>query len=468
MRTKTLLFLFITINNLSTGVFGQNQKTEISVDFSKTIGKIKSLHGVNNGPLVLGVNADLSIYHSEAGFPHTRLHDPRWPSPDVVDIPTIFPDFDADPGDSTNYFFEKTDDYIAAIIKNGSEIIYRLGTSIEHHTQYYIHPPADFAKWAKICVNIIRHYNEGWANGHHYNIRYWEIWNEPDLTKRMWLGTHEQYYELYEKAASVIKAYDPSLKVGGPASTGARSPIVAPFLAYCRDREIPLDFFTWHSYKNNPYLIVEETKYIRSLLNKYGFEKTENHLNEWHYLTTWEELGPEKEDLEKFKHLREKFAMTVGPIGAAYSAAVLMLMQDSPIDVMNFYSADTNPYGMFDVFGAPSKVYYVFKAFNQLAKTDRVDIQYTLTDSSVVVCAGLSANNSKGAIMLSNSSINAQAIEVAIRNFPGSGQIKLEVNMIDETRDLEIIATKWIDRNKPSLKLVLPPNSVCLVKLGSK
>ncbi|MBI4578450.1 MAG: hypothetical protein HY718_02035 [Planctomycetes bacterium] len=47
----------------------------------------------------------------------------------------------------------------------------------------------DFAKWAKICVNIIRHYNEGWADGFHYNIRYWEIWNEPNVGNSMRSGT---------------------------------------------------------------------------------------------------------------------------------------------------------------------------------------------------------------------------------------------------------------------------------------
>jgi len=41
-------------------------------------------------------------------------------------------------------------------------------------------PPKDFNKWARICVNIIRHYNDGWAGGYHWGIKYWEVWNEPD------------------------------------------------------------------------------------------------------------------------------------------------------------------------------------------------------------------------------------------------------------------------------------------------
>ena len=77
-----------------------------------------------------------------------------------MDINTIFPLFLADPDDPRNYLFEKTDDYLAPIIKNKSDIVYRLGQSIEHFSNYYINPPKDYEKWAKICINIIRHYNE--------------------------------------------------------------------------------------------------------------------------------------------------------------------------------------------------------------------------------------------------------------------------------------------------------------------
>jgi hypothetical protein len=40
-------------------------------------------------------------------------------------------------------------------------------------------PPRDHDHWADICINIIRHYNEGWANGFHLNLDYWHIWEEP-------------------------------------------------------------------------------------------------------------------------------------------------------------------------------------------------------------------------------------------------------------------------------------------------
>lgn len=443
----------------------RNPLPGITVDFSKITGKINPLHGVNNGPFVIGVNADLNFYHREAAFPYTRLHDPRWPNPDVVDIPAIFPDFSADADDSSNYNFRKTDDYLAPIVKNGSQIIYRLGTSIEHHTQYFIHPPSDFKKWAKICVNIIRHYNEGWANGFYHRIKYWEIWNEPEL-KLMWLGTQQQYFELYETAAKAIKTHDPSLKVGGPATTGVRSVLAEPFLKYCREKSLPLDFFSWHAYFNNPYLITRDAKFIRKLLDQYGFTQTESHLNEWHYLTSWEELSPPKEQLEKYKTLGEKFAVTIGPKGAAYAASVLMLLQDCPIDVTNFYSADTNPYGMFDVFGAPGKVYYVFKAFNELTKTgNRVQCSAAFTDSTVVSCAGIASDNNTGTVLIANASAAAKSLPLQVAHFPGHGKLEAEIFLIDEKNTLSLSRKKTLTEKDITIQLNLPAYAVCQVKL---
>lgn len=63
------------------------------------------------------------------------------------------------------------------------------------------------------------------ANGFHYDIEYWEIWNEPDNypdteENAMWRGTKEQFFELYQVSASYLKSKFPKLKFGGYASCG--------------------------------------------------------------------------------------------------------------------------------------------------------------------------------------------------------------------------------------------------------
>ena len=220
---------------------------ELTVDFSQTNGVIRPLHGVNLGPLCYRGMVDLSAYHCELGVPLTRLHDVVWVNYDAVDISTIFRDFRNDPALPDSYPFAATDDYIAAVVKTGSSVLYRLGESIEHTPRKYrVHPPKDFGKWADICCAIIRHYNEDWAGGFRYNIRYWEIWNEPENQPAMWTGTDDQYFQLYEITAKAIKARWPDLKVGGPSLgyTGEfkdgqfkAGDFLLRFLHHCRDHQ---------------------------------------------------------------------------------------------------------------------------------------------------------------------------------------------------------------------------------------
>ena len=80
-RILSLLGLLLTIPAFA---------AKLTVDFSKTNGVIRPLHGVNLGPLCYRGMVDLSAYHRELALPLTRLHDVVWVNYDAVDISTIF------------------------------------------------------------------------------------------------------------------------------------------------------------------------------------------------------------------------------------------------------------------------------------------------------------------------------------------------------------------------------------------
>lgn len=443
---------------------GADPPQRITIDFAKPIGRLKPLNGVNHGPYYNGENAKLGRFHADAGFAYTRLHDVHWPCPDCVDVSTIFPIFDADADDSKYYVFAKTDDYLAAILKNKSQIVYRLGEDIEPWTHYHNKPPADFQQWAKVCVNIIRHYNDGWDNGFNYKISYWEIWNEPEIA-HMWTGTRQQYLELYEVASKAIQAHDPSLKIGGPAATSIHSELVRQFLAFCRDRKLPLDFFSFHAYSGDPKSLAADAITARKLLDEYDFKQTQIHLNEWRYLPTWQGLRPT--DPREFKNVPEWFARSCRAEGAAFCADVLIRMQDTPVDVMNFYCADTSPWSMFSQFGIPSKVYYTFKAFHALLACDnRVACIGLPAEGPICAAACVSDEKQSAALLLSNFKGPSTHLVVTLANLPWNGTVHVEVDQLDETHDLELTQQQTIDLKQPALELELPTNSVLLVRLS--
>lgn len=440
----------------------------IRVDFGAPTGKrIKALHGVNGGPFSQGSETDnLIAYHAEAGFPQTRLHDCRWPSPNVADIPCVFPLFHAAVDDPRNYVFAPTDDYLAPIVKNGSQVVYRLGTGIEHKTHYYVNPPQDPQKWADICVHLIRHYNEGWANGFHFNIRYWEIWNEPDLKGQMWTGTQEDYFALYEAAATAIKAHAPDVKVGGPGLMSVDSDWVRPFLKFCQARKLPLDFFSYHWYGSDPAGPAASAVKARQILDEFGFQRTEIHLNEWHYLNAgWNELRPSSH--EGFRVLRSKFQGTCGAEGAAFAAAVLIRLQDTPLDVANYFcaGADTLHWSMFDEYGVPSPTYWAFRAFNELTKTPvRV---LTTAPPSIYACAGLSDDQHQAGVLLANHKTPQAHWKVAIDTLPLTGKVRLQRYWVDEHREFTLVGEETLADPHAVLHLDLAPGTVCYLRLSS-
>lgn len=72
--------------------------------------------------------------------------------------------------------------------------------------------------WADFVHNTVERYKpggvlaaqQGWASG--VGVRYWEIWNEPDLSQ-FWSGTVAEYYRLLEVAYQTIEAADPEATV---------------------------------------------------------------------------------------------------------------------------------------------------------------------------------------------------------------------------------------------------------------
>lgn len=168
---------------------------QVQVNFDKKTGIIKPMHGVGQPPIVWD-QYHMFDYLKDAMIPFSRLHDVAgaYGGNRYVDIPNLFRDFEADPYDPESYDFAFTDLLITNLVERGIEPFFRLGVTIENSARikaYRIYPPKDNLKWAQICEGVIRHYTEGWANGFHYNIRYWEIWNEPDnyeeiMVNEMW------------------------------------------------------------------------------------------------------------------------------------------------------------------------------------------------------------------------------------------------------------------------------------------
>lgn len=344
----------------------------ITIHYDRIIQPMRPMHAVNNGPII--ARADQTRGNGDAyraaRIPFARTHDAAfcadYGGEHTVDISAIFPNWDSDPNNPSSYDFVVTDNYLREIRSVGTAVYYRLGSKIEHGVKKYgTLPPKDNAKWADICAHIIAHYNEGWANGFHWDVQYWEIWNEPDLdpddaaNKKCWGGTAAEFYEFYRTAATALKARFPHLKIGGPAvARVCPSDWLDGFLAaLTRDGErVPLDFFSWHQYGTEPKALAAQQALVREKLNRAGYSSTESICNEWNYVAGW----------------TDKFIASVEAIngikGAAYTAAGMCAAQHAGMDMLMYYDARPSVFnGLFDFYTMrPLKGYYPFLAFSEL------------------------------------------------------------------------------------------------------
>ncbi len=452
----------------------------IVIDCRQSAGNLRPLHGVNGGVLVRREFIYLRNYWDEMGVPVTRLHDQPWCADEVVDIHTIFPDMSKDPADPASYKFRMTDDFIQPIItgrlevgadlKPGeqprTEIVYRLGESIEHSRgKAYIHPPADVNKWAEVCLGIVRHYNEGWAKGFHNKIRYWEIWNEAENQNpaSQWTGNDADYYKLYTTTALKLKAAFPDLKIGGPAcgvqgeftdEKFTPSKYIAGFMEECKKQKAPLDFFSWHWYSPDPAVFKKRAVLLRKWLDGLGYTSTELHLNEWNF------NPPMRMNVEEW------YNRMGGVEGAAFSAYVLLSLQDAPINIANFYSGDVNPYGMFSgQAGGPKKVFYAFKAFRFLLNTPIVVSSADIVPGKTMVTVAKNQSNTEMNIMLVNFNNPGAEIKLNLKNMPWKGDTRVLTYVIDSENNFELTGKTKMSRNNTILPVSPDTYSVTVFKL---
>ncbi len=389
----------------------------IQTDFTKIIGKIKPMHAVGQPPYPY-MDASHLHYLTEAHIPYSRLHDMGgWFGGNMyVDVPNIFRDEDADPNLESSYDFACTDVLIKDMYEAGVKPIYRLGSTIENFAavkSYRIYPPKDYDKWASVCEHIVRHYNEGWNNGFHYGIEYWEIWNEPEdgPNNQTWYGSDYDYFELYDVTAKKLKAaFGDSIKVGGYASCNMIGLLDTPekyglvgekprdstyriyftkyaekFFTYINEHNAPIDFFSWHSYAS-----LEEnvliSKALQSFLKQYGHEGLETQLNEWNNAWQREYRGTS--------------------YAAAQAAAFILAMQNCPTDMMCYYDArmDVSCFGgMFNPLDCkPLPLYYGFKAFGELyALGQQAQCTFDNNDNTLFAVAATDGAG-RNALMIAN------------------------------------------------------------------
>ncbi|MGQ4510886.1 GH39 family glycosyl hydrolase [Streptomyces sp. DW26H14] len=230
--------------------------------------------------------------------------------------------------------FHYVDDVFDRMLESGVRPFVEFGFSPgalarEHATTFWWGangaPPTDMAAWKDLITATVRHWI-GRYGADEVARWYFEVWNEPNL-HNFFRGTRSEYFALYEATVRAVKAVDPRLRVGGPATSNfvpdarfegeredtAQHAVVLDaenldaldwrpvwleeFLGFCAARGLPVDFVSTHPYPTDWALdghggqhkefvrgsdaTVRDLRLLREIVDSGPYPDAEIHLTEW-------------------------------------------------------------------------------------------------------------------------------------------------------------------------------------------
>ncbi|MDB2385344.1 hypothetical protein N9V96_02610 [Polaribacter sp.] len=325
---KTFLLILVITQSLTT--FSQKPvkvaataKGELFEHFwSKSVGAGRANEGLRAGWL-----EQLEKVQENCGFEYVRFHG--------IFHDDMFPVFEKNGKISYNwqYIDDLFDRMLDLKVKPFVELAYfpTILAAENSKTQFWwkanITPDSSkFGEWHNLVKAFTQHCVDRYGIDEVLTW-YFEVWNEPNLTRGFWDGTKSQYFELYKQSVLAVRSVDERFRVGGPSSsnfvaddrykgekenTGGytvtftaeninelewKGVWIEDFLEYCEKEKLPVDFISTHPYptdfpldprtgkgkdfSRHVFSTIEDIKWLNKVIAKSAYPNAEIHLTEW-------------------------------------------------------------------------------------------------------------------------------------------------------------------------------------------
>ena len=426
----------------------------VRVDMSMITPRINALHGMCNGPVSYGSN--LSGLFREMKIPYVRnTCSDGEVSKYAFDISRIFKDKDADDGDPASYDFSYTDKYIIGIYNCGAECIYRFGES-DKDAAWALSDPE---KWVRVCIRIIKHYNEYWANGFAFGIKIFDICPTGSFSS---IDDKANLFALYERAAREIKLVSEEYLVGGMSFDGCLDR-AREFLRFCANKNVPIDFISVTAMSDSVLDVCDDCQKLTSLILNLGLTSTYIMVSEWNYLKSPIEKPSPKtviknESGEYSKECKVIFDAQKSIEGAAFCSSLLLALAGMErVKYACYFDAQPmiSPFcGISDRYGNPQKPYFAFSAYSKIAgvgdgvlaiSQQNPDMQHSGVWASAMTIDG------KYKIMISSFD-GAPFVDLRLENIPDN-LYTADIYMSDGVKNMELCDSVSLAGSKKRLLL---------------
>jgi xylan 1,4-beta-xylosidase len=299
LRHGWLFLLFIALVNRAFGASGNEPLREIDVNARAVGSPLGDVFKrcVGAGRANEGLRADwqrqLRAAKQACGFEYIRMHGL------LCDDMGVYREDHGKPSYNWQYIDELYDFLVELKVRPFVELGFMPGALASGPQTIFwwrgnVTPPKDLDKWGGLVSALTKHWIERYGLGE-LKKWYFEVWNEPNLGG-FWAGDQQAYFHLYSVTAQAIKAANPALRVGGPATAGAAW--VPEFIDFCTTNDVPVDFITTHTYgvdvgfldefggrgtvlSRNPESIIGDVKRVRAQIQASTKPNLPLHFTEW-------------------------------------------------------------------------------------------------------------------------------------------------------------------------------------------
>lgn len=439
----------------------------VRVDLEPDAPPPKRLGGMCNGPV--SCDANISELFCSMHVPYVRNSgwDTKYTKHAFL-VSCIFPNENADDADPSNYDFSLTDQYMMSIYNCSAECIYSFSDS-DADSSFCFNDPD---KWVRVCLYIIRHYNNYWANGYAFGIKHFELVPPSCSCERYGKG---EVHKLYEKLARAIKLAGESYMIGGMSfesyCTDGRD-----LLKLCASKRIPLDFISMTYFGDSVTELYEACEKYEAMILNLGLSDTYIMLSAWNYMknvsdTCTPRTIAENADGRHSIEAKKLFLAQADIEGASFCASALLSL-DSARRVRWAFYYDAQPSvskycGLCDRYGNPEKPYYAFCTYSEIASMPYgvmcLSEQYPRMRHTGIWARG--GKNEKGeAVIMISSFDGAGSVDVRLENIP-DGVYSADIYMSDGVKNATLCDSVALAGSKKRLLFNLSAYGYLVIKI---
>ncbi|HUY99163.1 MAG TPA: hypothetical protein VMU89_02340, partial [Thermomicrobiaceae bacterium] len=243
------------------------------------------------------------------------------------------------------------------------------------HYRANVTPPRSYDEWNDLIRALVAHWLDRYGADEVHRW-YFEVWNEANLSS-FWTGTRDDYFRLYAETARTLKALDPALRVGGPAS--CRAEWLPEFIGWCRERGVPFDFISPHVYPDDDEFERVDPSY-REVFNRGDYLETvveratesvaalapghEMHWTEWN--SSWRWGRPIHDETNQAAYICRAIHRTQHLVDSFAYWTVSDIFNEFPYP----RGALVGGFGLFAIDGLPKPAYHAYTLLHRLGDVE--------------------------------------------------------------------------------------------------